>query len=233
MVGIDYLSDWTICPIYILNNHSTSLKKEIATLQDIVSRKESGRRPSFGTTHIFKTLQILTSTTYVSRALLGEELHLGAGSVKTMLSHLRHAGLVSTVRSGTFLTENGRITAESFLGAIPQDCSIEKSNLVQGSHSHAVLLRGYYAAIKTGLEQRDYAIMAGAHGAVTLLCSQNNLLFPGEMRIAMLDDVAKQMAASLEPLDYDVIIIATSDDRFVSEMAAKSSALQTIISHET
>ena len=231
--GIAYLSDWTICPIYILHSYSTFLKREIAVLQSIVSRKDSGRRLSFGATHIFKAFQILTGTAYVSRALFGRELHLGAGSVKTVLSHLRHAGLIDTVRSGTFLTESGRTLAESFLDVMPKDCIIAKSNLVRGLHSHAVLLRGYKAAIRAGLEQRDYAIMAGAQGAVTLICSGNSLLFPGEMRMAVLDDAATQMKERLGPSNHDAIIIATSDDPFVSEMAAKSSALQTIVSYES
>ncbi|WP_232202965.1 hypothetical protein [Nitrosopumilus sp. SJ] len=44
----------------------------------------------------------------MSRATFGKEIHLGEGAVKTLISHLKEAEMIKSVRSGNFLTDKGK-----------------------------------------------------------------------------------------------------------------------------
>lgn len=184
--------------------------------------------------HVFKALQLLTRSKYVSRATFVSEIHIGEGAVKTLIAHLKYAGMIRTSRSGSSLTKKGESFSKKIITIIPEECRLDDFSLTSRRHNHAILLRGYSGAIRVGVEQRDYAIMYGADSAVTLLFKNNRFIFPGSGKIALVDDVdtANYLIQKLEPKDNDVIIITSSNDPFVSEISAKNAALWTIATYE-
>src|SRR3970040_273034 len=227
-----YLNSWTIYPIYIELQTRKTLRKNIQALQDIVSRKGSSKVLTFSIPHVLKALQLLTGERFVSRATFGKEIHLGAGAVKTLILHLKKAGLADSTKSGTFLTEKGHRLTNQIQSAIPEECKIKKCSIIQGKYNHAILLKNYSMTIKTGLEQRDYAILYGSSGCTTMIYKNKKLVFPGDEKECFIKDMKTRnyLFENLCPDEGDVIIISSSDDPFVAEISAKNSALWTLAS---
>ena len=156
------------------------MRQQIQILQNIVSRKGSSKVLTFSIPHVFKALQLLNTEKFVSRSKFCNELHLGEGAIKTLILHLKEAKMVETTKSGTFLSSKGRKFAGELLRAIPRECKVKKCAIAPGNYNHAIILKNYSSAIKTGLEQRDYAILYGSTGCITLLYKNSSFVFPGE-----------------------------------------------------
>jgi uncharacterized protein DUF4443/transcription factor-like protein len=195
-----------------------------------VSRRGSSKVLTFGAPHVLKAMQLLHKESYVSRRSFCKALHLGEGAVKTLILHLKEEDLVDTVRSGTFLTKKGQKFTNEFFKMMPAECLVPKSNITGGKNNYAILLRNFANEIKSGIEQRDAAVLYGATGAITILFRKNKFIFPGEEVDCLgSDKKTKQiLLEDLQPRDGDVIIIGTSSDPFISEIAVKNSVLYTI-----
>ncbi|GFN40559.1 MAG: conserved hypothetical protein [Marine Group I thaumarchaeote] len=206
----------------------------VTSLQNIVSRKRSGKILTFNMPHVFMALQLLARDNHVSRATLCQELHLGEGSVRTLILHLKDTGLVSTSKAGTILTRKGSHFAKKFLDIISAECSVKKCKIVQARYNHAIILKKYAKAISTGVQQRDFAIVYGATAATTLIYKQNEFVFPGNNIDYLNNDhkTRKNLLDNLKPDNGDAIIVTSADDPFVAEISAKNSALLTVASHE-
>ena len=206
------------------------MRKNIQTLQNIVSRKGSSKILTFSIPHVFKALQMLTDQKYVSRASFGKEIHLGEGAVKTLILHLKEEKMADSTRSGTFLTQKGIKFAKQIQNIIAKECNIKNSKTLPGKFNHAVLIKEHSNQIKTGLEQRDYAIMYGATGCTTLLFKKGRFIFPHDQKECFADDKKskKILLEKLLPQENDVVIISSSDEAFVAEISAKNSALWTL-----
>ena len=185
---------------------------------------------TFSIPHVFKALQLLSEEKFVSRATFGKEIHLGEGAVKTLISHLKEAKMIDSTRSGNFLTDKGKKFTLQLQKIIPNECEIGKNSLTASKNNHAIILKKYSSAIKTGLEQRDYAIMYGSSGCTTLVFKNNKFVFPGEDKDCLSKDKKTRqiLFEKLNPSNEDIIIISSSEDSFVAEISAKNSALWTI-----
>lgn len=203
------------------------------TLQNIVSRKGSSKVLTFSVPHVFKALQMLHENEYVSRSSFCQNLHMGEGAVKTMILHLKEEFMVESTKSGTFLTTKGKSLIKNLLEIIFAECDIKKCPIAQGKFNHAVILKNYSFATKTGVEQRDYTILYGASGATTLIYKEDRFVFPNENIDCLLNDQKTRnlLISEMHPKNGDVIIIASASDPFVAEIAAKNSALWTLATH--
>lgn len=208
-------------------------KQQVRTLQNIVSRKGSSKILTFSVPHVFKALQMLHETEYVSRAGFCQSLHMGEGAVKTMIMHLKGESMVDSTKSGTFLTTKGKNFIKNILEIIFAECDIRKCQIAQGKFNHAVILKNYSFATKTGMEQRDYTILYGASGATTLIYRDDRFVFPNENTDCLLGDerTKEALLTKLRPKKGDMVIIASANDPFVAEIAAKNSALWTLATH--
>ena len=206
------------------------MKKIIEVMQNIVSRKGSSKVLTFSIPHVFKALQLLGENKYVSRATFGREIHLGEGAVKTLISHLREAKIIESTKSGSFLTDKGWKIVKQLQKTVPFESEIKKCSIVPGRKNHAIILKNYAFAIKSGLEQRDYAIMYGSSGCITILFQNNIFTFPREETDCFSNDqkTKQHIIENMHPENGDVIIISSSDDSFVAEISAKNSALWTM-----
>jgi hypothetical protein len=158
---------------------------------------------------------------------------MGEGAVKTMIAHLKKESMVDSTKSGTYLTNKGKNFIENLLSVISAETTIKKCQIAQGKFNHAVILRKYAFATKTGMEQRDYAILYGAIGATTLLYKDERFVFPNENIDCLLQDTKtrKVLLTELGPENGDMMIITSATDPFVAEIAAKNSALWTLATH--
>ncbi len=219
--------------IYAAEAHACDLHRNIMILEGMVSGRGTGRALTFGTPHLLKTLQMLRQDRYVSRASLSRELRLGEGSIRTLLTRLAASGMAGSVRSGAHLTRRGEQFAQKFLEVITGECAVPRSSLFDSPYNHAIILRGRAHAIRSGIEQRDYAIMYGARSAVTMLYGDGGFVFPRGGDVALSGDAGGRriLERELAPRGGDAVIVASSGDALVSELSAKNSALQTVSAH--
>ena len=138
--------------------------------------------------------------------------------------------MIESTKSGSFLTEKGEKITKQIQQVIPNECQIKKCKLIPGRNNHAIILKECASAIKSGLEQRDYAILYGSSGCITILFQENKFVFPREDKDCFLDDAKtkKFLLENLKPENGDVIIVSSSNDPFVAEISAKNSALWTL-----
>jgi hypothetical protein len=102
-----------------------------------------------------------------------------------------------------------------------------------GKFNHAVLLKQYGFALKSGIEQRDAAIRMGAIGA-TLLFKHNRFVMLGANYdpLTKEPDTARLLLEKLKPEDGDAIVIGSdTEDERRAEPAAKYATLIIVVSH--
>ena len=201
--------------------------KPISLIERITKRVAPGRSPSFREPHVLKTLELLSSEGRIGRKRLGELLGLSEGVTRTLLRHLRGEELIEVTRRGIGLTERG----ERLLGAIRvhilAGTEIPRSLLTIGPQNFAILIRGAVDHIRSGVEQRDATLKAGALGATTLVFDGERLILPGiEEPLQSAEEVYKLLLSRLRPKKGDTIIIGSSYDILSAELGAKTAALE-------
>ncbi|HET7336817.1 MAG TPA: DUF4443 domain-containing protein [Candidatus Nitrosotalea sp.] len=206
----------------------------IHLLSKVAQRHAPSRMLSFDLVHVFKTMQMMSDNKKISRSRMMQELELGEGSIKTLVKHLKMQGLAENSNAGMWLTNKGETLYAKLHVSIPREMDIAKCSVALGKFNHAVLLKNMAYTIKSGIEQRDAAIKAGAVGATTLLCKNERLVLPGTGEDLMRNDqkIHSLIMEKLSPEQNDVIIIGSSQNKKIAEMAAKSAALYTIEDHE-
>jgi Domain of unknown function (DUF4443) len=87
------------------------------------------------------------------------------------------------------------------LSCIPNETGIQKSSITLGKFNYAVLVKNMTDAIKSGIEQRDIAIKAGAVGATTLIFKNVIFLIPETNFNALSEEsqLQKKLLESLHP----------------------------------
>jgi hypothetical protein len=206
----------------------------IRLLSKVANRYAPSRLLSFDLVHVFKTMQLLEDRERISRSLLVKELDLGEGSIKTLVKHLKMSGLIENSKGGMWFTNKGKTVYAKLHDVIPNETDIAKCSVALGKFNHAVLVKNLAYGIRSGIEQRDEAIKSGAMGATTLIFRNGSLLMPSTREDLLSKDPKLHylIMKKLQPEDNDVIIIGSSDDKKIAEMAAKSAALHTISDHE-
>jgi DNA-binding XRE family transcriptional regulator len=122
------------------------------------------------------------------------------------------------------LTEKGReLLAE--IESIFSVTELPESPITIGSKNYAVLVKRASTKIRLGIEQRDAAMIVGAKGATTLISDEKGLRMPS-MENAIEASLEKLILEELKPVSGDVVIIGSSNDRFLAELGAKSAALE-------
>ena len=91
----------------------------------------------------------------------------------------------------------------------------------------AILVRGASHLVRSGIEERDASVRAGALGAMTLVFKGSLLSAPGLSEDAERDfpEVAVQLLSRLKPRTGDVILIVTADNLENTEQAARAAVL--------
>jgi DNA-binding MarR family transcriptional regulator len=197
---------------------AVSLKKFI---QEIAGKKAPGPSTSFTVFHVFYALELLSQKP-LGRNTLAKKLMVGDGAVRTIISRLRSAELIETSKGGCNLTERGRETWRQFEHVFPKRVEIPKSELSQSEFNFAFLVKGSGDKVKSGIDQRDAAIIAGARKALVTVFKD------GHLRIQSVSDciekdypkAAAQILEQLAPEDNDVVIVAGADSALRAKRGA-------------
>ena len=206
----------------------------VKLLEKVVDTSTTSRQLSFNIVHIFKALQLAKINGHISRDLLRKELSLGDGSVKTLIKHLKMTNMIKTSNAGTILSDKGEKIISQILACIPNETDIQKSSITIGKFNYVVLVKNMANSIKSGIEQRDIAIKAGAVGATTLIFKNGSFFIPKTNFNALSEEphLQKKLIESLHPENNDVIIIGSDHkSKKIAEIATKYAALFTMINH--
>jgi len=194
-------------------------------LEKITSEKAPGPSPSFSVLHILHAIELISEET-IGRSKLAENLKVGEGTVRTIISRLKDANLIATSKAGCTLTNKGLRLWREYKSVFKKKIEIGKNELTLADYNFAVLVKNCGHEVKSGVEQRDAAVMAGAKGATTIMFKGGRLKIP-----SVSDDVAKdfpnaanQIVKLLEPEENDVVIIGSADSLGKAEYGTLAAA---------
>jgi predicted transcriptional regulator len=188
---------------------ASSFKQQI---ENIAGEKAPGPSTTFSVFHLFYAVELMTEKP-IGRNRLAEKLEVGEGAIRTIISRLRDAGLITSAKEGCSLTEKGANVWKKFEEIFPQRSEIERTELTNASHNYGFLVKASGNKVKSGIEQRDAAIIAGAERATVIVSRHGHLSIE-----SVSDDIGKdfpkatsQIVKDLKPEDSDVIILAGAD----------------------
>jgi predicted transcriptional regulator len=181
-------------------------------LEKIISEKAPGPSPTFSVFHLLHAIELISEKP-IGRSKLAKDLEVGEGAVRTVISRLKDADLIVTSKSGCALTNKGLRILREYKSIFKKRVKIGKNELTLANYNFAVLIKNRGNKVRSGVEQRDAAVIVGAKGATTIMFKEGRLKIP-----SVSDDVAKdfpeaadQIARLLEPKENDVIIIGSAD----------------------
>jgi predicted transcriptional regulator len=201
-----------------VQNMAASLKK---FMQQIAGKKAPGPQTTFTIFHVFYALELLAQKP-LGRNKLAEKLEVGDGAVRTIIRRLKDAGLIENSKEGCNLTKKGLDVWMQFEEIFPRRVEIARSELAESEFNFAFLVRGSGAKVKSGIDQRDAAIIAGARKALVIVFRN------GHLSIESVSDciekqypkAASQILKELAPKENDVIIIAGADSALKAKRGA-------------
>ncbi|MBS7647079.1 MAG: DUF4443 domain-containing protein [Candidatus Bathyarchaeia archaeon] len=194
-------------------------------LEEIAKEKAPGPVPTFSVLHILKTLELIAERP-IGRTKLAMKLKIGQGAARTIINRLKEADLISTSKMGCTLTEKGWKLWNEYKEIFQKKMEIERCKLVDATYNFMMLAKNCGHKIKSGMEQRDAAVRAGAKGAVTIVFKDGRLTIPSvNMDFARdFPKVADQIIKSLQPEENDVIVISGADASDLAEYSAAAAA---------
>jgi predicted transcriptional regulator len=197
---------------------AVSLKK---FLTQIAGKKAPGPSTTFTIFHVFYSLELLSQTS-LGRNKLAEKLNVGDGAVRTIISRLKDAGLIEISKEGCRLTEKGLETWRQIEEVFPKRIVIPRFELAPSEFNFAFLVKKSGQKVKSGIDQRDAAIIAGARKALVIVFKD------GHLRIESVSDclekqypkAASMIFKELMPEDDDVIIVAGAETALKAKRGA-------------
>ena len=195
--------------------------EQVRLLDQLVSKTAPGRSPDFTKAHILYAM-ILLRDQRIGRKQLAEELHLGEGTIRTILSRLQDMGLIEISRPGVTLSDTGNEYLNAVTGVLMWK-PLPDTEITVDEINWAVIVRGASSRIRLGVEQRDQALIHGATGATTMIYQKEAWVLPG-----IDEEVEDQILKSLsefDPNENDVAVIGTSSNGFTATLGALAAAL--------
>ncbi len=199
--------------------------KALRVLKELAAEKAAGPRPSFTQLDLARAIEVI-GTEQIGRNKLSERLGLGEGATRTLIDRLLDARLVEISRSGCELTRGGHSVLNELNQRLGTRTVVPRSSATVGTYNFGILVKGAANMVKTGIEQRDAAVRAGADGAVTFVVKHGELVMPpaAESVMRRQGDFAKKIHVAFRPHESDVIIIAGADSEQNAEEGARAAA---------
>jgi predicted transcriptional regulator len=194
-------------------------------IEDMANPIAPGPSMMFSVAHVFFALELVAEKT-TGRNKLAEKLHIGEGTIRTIVSRLKSFGLIETSRKGCTLTEKGKTVWGQLNEYFQRQVEIGKTELTNTEQNYAFLVKNVGYNVKSGIEQRDAAIVAGATGAVIIVAKQGHLTIESvsdrvEKRFP---EAAKQILQTLQPEDNDVVVLVSASVMWKAKQAAFASS---------
>lgn len=195
-------------------------------LDSLIEEKAPGPALTFTSLHLLKAIELIAKGP-IGRGKLAKQLKIGEGTIRTIIKRLKDSKLIETSKNGCYLTNLGKNFWREFKKKIPKKVFLEKNEFSLADYTVAVLVKGCGKKVKTGMKQRDAAIIAGAEGATTVVAEKDRLILPN-----ISDNIAKdypiaykQIMELLKPEKNDVIVVGTAKTREKAEYGALAAAL--------
>lgn len=166
-----------------------------------------GAYPEFKMEDVLITLFLVK--TPKGRKQISEELSLGEGTVRTLLKKLAASGLIESQQKGHFLSEEGIKVVNEISTLFSEPVEIES---IEGFPACALIVKN--PPEFKSIELRDEAIRFFAKGAMILLCSGGEVIFPEDGR--PLKDILPEVDREVKRLplkDGDLIVITWAESR--------------------
>lgn len=194
-------------------------------LERAARERAPGPSPTFSVLHVLHAIELIAERK-IGRGKLAEKLRVGEGAVRTMISRLKEAGLISTSKGGCALTDEGLRLWNEYRLIFKKKVEIGKNELTLANCNLAILAKNCGHKVQSGMEQRDAAVMAGAKGATTVLYKGGCLMIPSVSDDAVRDfpEATNQIIELLQPEDNDVIVIGSADSLEKAEYGALAAA---------
>ncbi len=181
-------------------------------LEKIAAEKVSGPPPTFSVLHMVLAMELIAERN-IGRNKLADNLSVGEGAIRTIIRRLKDSGLIEISKSGCALTEKGSGFWKKYTAVFKKKVEFGKSELALSDHNFIILVRKHGLKIRSGMDQRDAAIMVGAKSATTIIFKNGRLAIP-----SVSNDVAKDFPKTaakiielLEPHENDAIVIGSGD----------------------
>lgn len=190
-------------------------------IESLASPKGPGPSTTFSMFHIFSALELLAKKP-IGRNKLAEKLNVGEGAIRTIISRLKDSGLIVTSKAGCVLTDKGVSVWKNFESVFPKRVEVGKTALTTSEYSYAFLVKNKGDKVKSGIDQRDAAIMGGARRAIVIVFKNGRLMIESISDSLEKDfpEAAAVILKDLTPQDNDVIIIAGSDNKLKAKRGA-------------
>jgi len=197
---------------------AVSLKKFI---QEIAGKKAPGPSTTFTVFHVFYALELM-SREPLGRNKLAKKLNVGDGAVRTIISRLRNAGLIETSKEGCSLTKMGLEVWGKFEQVFPKRVEIAKNELIESEFVFAFLVKNSGQKVRSGIDQRDAAIIAGARKALVIVFKDGHLCIESVSNNIEKDypNAAGEILREFAPQDNDAIVIAGADSALRAKRGA-------------
>ena len=190
-------------------------------IENIVRQKAPGPSTTFSMFHIFYALELMAAKP-IGRNKLAEKLNVGEGAIRTIISRLKDGGLIVTSKEGCRLTEKGADIWEKIEEIFPKRIEIERTPLTTAEYNYAFLVKNSGHKVKSGIEQRDAAIMGGARRAVVIVSKNGHLMIESVSKSIENDfpEASNKIFKDLKPEENDVIVIAGADNPLKAKRGA-------------
>ncbi len=190
-------------------------------IESLASPKGPGPSTTFSVFHIFSALELIAKKP-IGRNKLAKKMKVGEGAVRTIISRLRDSGLIATSKEGCVLTEKGISVWQNFESVFPKRVEIKKTALTTSDYSYSFLVKNKGDKVKSGIDQRDAAIMGGARRAIVIVFKSGRLIIDSVSDSVKKDfpEAAGIILEKLNPEENDVIIIAGANSPFKAKRGA-------------
>jgi predicted transcriptional regulator len=190
-------------------------------IESLANPKGAGPSTTFSMFHIFYALELMAKKP-LGRNKLAEKVNVGDGAIRTIISRLKGAGLIVTSKEGCTLTDKGLSVWKNFEDVFPKRVEIGKTALTTSEYNYAFLVKNKGHGVKSGIDQRDAAIMGGARRALVIVFKNGRLIIESVSNNIEKEfpEAANEILEKLEPKDNDVIIIAGADNPLKAKRGA-------------
>ena len=164
-----------------------------------------GAPPAFETHHVLAALYAVRDEGRIGRKELARRLLIGEGTCRGIVEVLRARKLISVSKGGIKLSRRGIY----FIDSLPfAQAQVELITLGLSDYAYAIAMRDHARFVRTGIEQRDDAVKAGAVGATSLVCENGRLRFPDHTPLAQqFEEDEALLIVGFKPIEGDLIII--------------------------
>jgi len=233
---------------------------EVQILKELDAMFESDTiKPTFIHAHILLSLLIFENHPQgIGRYRLKEELHIGMGTARSLITRLKDKVDFIKVsggkdqndhpknRLGHVLTEKGMKYLENVKRKIPLlkrgDLNVLKEIIIETERNYPFIcvVKQGDSKIKYGMEQRDAAIKVNGSGATCLVFNGSHFVFPASKSVKnqdlkekankIIEDYFKNLILSVNNTleKGDVFIIGLGDDPNKARLASLNAALTLI-----